>query len=33
MQNRPGVITLIGWLLIIGAAFGAVGGIVDHRVP
>jgi len=28
MQNRPGVITLIGWLLIIGAAFGAVAGIV-----
>ena len=28
MKNRPGVITLIGWLLIIGAAFGAVGGIV-----
>jgi hypothetical protein len=28
MPNRPGVITLIGWLLIIGAAFGAVGGIV-----
>jgi hypothetical protein len=29
MQDRPGVITLIGWLLIIGAAFGAVAGIVS----
>jgi hypothetical protein len=28
MQKRPGVISLIGWLLIIGAAFGAVSGIV-----
>ncbi|MCU0264066.1 MAG: hypothetical protein MUF09_10440 [Candidatus Nanopelagicales bacterium] len=28
MQKRPGVISLIGWLLIIGAAFSAVGGIV-----
>jgi hypothetical protein len=28
MPQRPGVITLIGWLLIIGAAFGAVSGIV-----
>lgn len=28
MQQRPGVITLLGWLLIVGAAFGAVAGIV-----
>jgi hypothetical protein len=28
MQDRPGVITLLGWLLIIGAAFGAVAGVV-----
>jgi hypothetical protein len=28
MQERPGVITLLGWLLIIGAAFSAVAGIV-----
>ena len=28
MQKRPGVISLIGYLLIIGAAFGAVSGIV-----
>jgi hypothetical protein len=28
LQKRPGVISLIGWLLIIGAAFGAVSGIV-----
>ena len=28
MQKRPGVITLIGFLLLTGAAFGAVAGIV-----
>jgi hypothetical protein len=28
MQKRPGVITLIGFLLLVGAAFGGVAGVV-----
>jgi hypothetical protein len=27
-MKRPGVITFIGWLLVLGAVFGAVAGIV-----
>jgi hypothetical protein len=28
MQKRPGVITLLGFLLLVGAAFGGVAGVV-----